>query len=175
MPAATTGATTGTDRGAADAGAPTPAVAREVPPAATTEVTVVAREHPTYPALTWRVLDVAAAANSSQRASWHRPPHPAATGRAFIAVHRLSSVAPRTGRRIESKRVRVVDRHPADDWADLGEAALLAQLARAYLPRGWVERHGGTGVGWRWDRGAGGASFGRPTVAGAPHWTVTGR
>jgi hypothetical protein len=34
------------------------------------------------------------------------------------------------------KAVRVVDRHPADDWADVSKPALLAQLARAYVPPG---------------------------------------
>lgn len=88
-------------------------------------------------------------------------------------MHRFAGVEPRSGRPLRSKRVRVVgvaagDRHPADDWANRGEATLLAQLARAYLPPpGWMERHGGTGVSWRRDRGAGGTQFGRPTVTGA--------
>ncbi len=85
-------------------------------------------------ARTWRVLDVAPSAHINDRASWHTPPHAGATGRAFIAR------GP-DGRKL----VMVIDRHPADAWADVSRAALAAQLARAYVPPvGWVERHGGT-------------------------------
>ena len=72
---------------------------------------------------------------SNELAAFAVPPCDRATGRAFIRRDA-------DGR----KAVRVVDRHPADDWADVGKPALLAQLARAYVaPAGWVERHGGSG------------------------------
>ena len=86
-------------------------------------------------ARTWRVLDVAVRRTSNTLADFAVPPCARATGRAFIRKDA-------DGRKV----VRVVDRHPADDWADVGKPALFAQLARAYLPPvGWVERHGGSG------------------------------
>ena len=86
-------------------------------------------------ARTWRVLDVAVRRSSNDLADFAVPPVERATGRAFIRQDA-------GGRKV----VRVVDRHPADDWADVSKPALLAQLARAYEPPvGWVERHGGSG------------------------------
>ncbi len=69
----------------------------------------------------WRVLDVAVRRTANQLADFAVPPGGRATGRAFI-------------------------RKDADGRADVRKPALLAQLARAYVPPvGWVERHGGSG------------------------------
>ena len=62
---------------------------------------------------------------SNELAAFAVPPCDRATGRAFIRRDA-------DGR----KAVRVVDRHPADEWADVNKPALLAQLARAYVPPG---------------------------------------
>lgn len=85
------------------------------------------------------MLDVARARAPHSRADWQAASGPDATGRAFIT--RTTD-----GRKL----VRVIDRHPADEWLDVRTATLATQLARAYIPPvGWVERHGGTGTSRR--------------------------
>ena len=134
-------------------------------------VVLTAKEHPLNAVtLMWRVLDVACSASVNDAAAWYHPPHPEATGRAFIARDR----DPATGAPVARKIVRVIDRHPSDDWADVSEATLRAQLDRAYLPPlGWVERHGQTGVGGQRDRGAGRGHSAAPAAAEWPRGAHT--
>jgi hypothetical protein len=72
----------------------------------------------------------------------------------------------RTERRIHGQvtvlaLVRIVDRQLGNAWENASRFAPLALLDCAYPPPpAWIERHSGSGVGWRRDRGTGASPSG---------------
>ncbi len=89
-----------------------------------------------------------------------------------------------TARAANAGRPEVVVRAPAQAYGpplawrvlDVGPSTHTYERATWHRPPyGWVERHGGTGVGWRRDRGAAGGAFGPPRVVGGCEHVPTRR